>query len=70
MFERDRFLRRGRGRAKAAATKHQINVRLDPEVLAKRRQGGPGWQSRINAIRRQALGLGRTGRAGRDQSSS
>jgi uncharacterized protein (DUF4415 family) len=65
VFEGDRFLHRRRGRPKAAATKEQINVRLDPDVLAKLRQGGPGWQSRINAILRQALGLDRAGRVGR-----
>jgi uncharacterized protein (DUF4415 family) len=57
LFEGDRFVRRGPGRPKAAATKEAINVRLDPDVLARLREGGPGWQSRINAILRAALGL-------------
>lgn len=57
VFEGDRFLRRGAGRPKAAVTKEQINVRLDPDVLARLREGGPGWQSRINAILRKALSL-------------
>src|SRR5271166_3587817 len=57
VFEGDRFVRRGPGRPKAAVTKQQINVRLDPDVLARLREGGPGWQSRINAILRKALGL-------------
>lgn len=55
VFEGDRFVRRGR--PKAAVTKEQINVRLDPDVLARLREGGPGWQSRINAILRNALAL-------------
>ena len=42
---------------KSDATKEQISVRLDPDVLAKLREAGPGWQSRINALLRQALGL-------------
>ena len=57
VFKGDTFVRRGRGRPKAAATKEQINVRLDPDVLAALRSDGPGWQSRINAILRDALEL-------------
>ncbi len=64
VFEGERFVRRGPGRPKAAVTKEQINVRLDPDVLARLREAGPGWQSRINAILRGALGLDATsGRA-------
>jgi uncharacterized protein (DUF4415 family) len=57
MFEGDRFVRRGPGRPKATVTKEQINVRLDHDVLVRLREGGPGWQSRINAILRKALAL-------------
>jgi len=32
-------------------------VRLDPDVLAKFREGGSGWQGRINAALRAAAGL-------------
>jgi uncharacterized protein (DUF4415 family) len=56
-FHGDQFIRRGRGRPKAETTKEQINVRLDPDVLAALRTSGPGWQSRINAILRDALAL-------------
>jgi uncharacterized protein (DUF4415 family) len=64
VFVGDRFVRRGPGRPKAAVTKEQINVRLDADVLARLREGGPGWQSRINAILRKALALdGPAGRA-------
>ena len=48
-FHGDTFTRRGRGRPKSEATKEQISVRLDPDVVAKLREAGPGWQSRINA---------------------
>jgi uncharacterized protein (DUF4415 family) len=51
---------RGPGRPKAAAPKEQISVRLDQDVLAKLRKAGPGWQSQINALLRQALQLGAT----------
>nr|WP_274705395.1 BrnA antitoxin family protein [Sphingomonas sp. H160509] len=32
-------------------------MRLDPDVLAKFREGGPGWQGRINAALRTIAGL-------------
>ena len=52
-----RAVTRGRGRPKSDATKEQISVRLDPDVVAKLREAGPGWRSRINTPLRQALGL-------------
>ena len=56
-FHGDAFVRRGRGRPKSDATKEQISVRLDQDVLAKLRKAGPGWQSQINELLRQALQL-------------
>lgn len=57
VFHGDTFIRRGRGRPKGAAVKEQISVRLDPDVIAKLRETGPGWQSRLNGLLRVALGL-------------
>lgn len=57
VFHGDVFIRRGRGRPKAATTKEQVTVRLDPDVLAKLREAGPGWQTRINDILRKAVGI-------------
>jgi uncharacterized protein (DUF4415 family) len=57
VFHGDTFVRRGPGRPKSDAPKEQISVRLDPDVLAKLREAGPGWQSQINALLRQALRL-------------
>jgi uncharacterized protein (DUF4415 family) len=57
VFRGDRFVRRGPGRPKAEVTKEKISVRLDPDVLARLRESGPGWQSRINAVLRKALGV-------------
>jgi uncharacterized protein (DUF4415 family) len=37
--------------------KQQVTLRLDPDVLAKFREGGPGWQGRINAALRAAVEL-------------
>jgi uncharacterized protein (DUF4415 family) len=57
VLEGGRFVRRGPGRPKAEVTKEKISVRLDPDVLARLRESGPGWQSRINTVLRMALGL-------------
>jgi uncharacterized protein (DUF4415 family) len=59
-FRGDTFVRRGPGRPKSEAAKEQISVRLDPDVLTKLREAGPGWQSQINGLLRQALGLGKS----------
>ncbi|WP_445191954.1 BrnA antitoxin family protein [Sphingomonas sp. Tas61C01] len=37
--------------------KRQVTLRLDRDVLDKFREGGPGWQSRVNAALRKAVGL-------------
>ncbi|WP_267393880.1 MULTISPECIES: BrnA antitoxin family protein [unclassified Sphingomonas] len=37
-----------------APTKQQVTLRLDPEVLAKFRATGRGWQARINAALKAA----------------
>jgi len=46
-----------RGRPKSAHPKEHVNMRLDRDVLAYFRAGGPGWQSRINAALRRAAKL-------------
>lgn len=38
-----------RGRPKAETPKQAINIRLSPEVLARFRATGKGWQTRIDA---------------------
>lgn len=40
-----------------APTKQQVTLRLSPEVLARFRAGGKGWQTRIDAALRAHLGL-------------
>ncbi|MDL2352534.1 MAG: BrnA antitoxin family protein [Pseudomonadota bacterium] len=45
------------GRPRAANPKKQITLRLDSAVLDSFRAMGPGWQSRINAELRKALGI-------------
>lgn len=45
------------GRPPSDNPKQQVTLRLDPDVLEKFRAGGKGWQSRINAELRKALGI-------------
>jgi uncharacterized protein (DUF4415 family) len=45
------------GRPKSDNPKKQVTLRLDPDVLEKFRATGKGWQSRINAELRKALGI-------------
>ena len=50
---------RGAGRPPlGAVAKQQVTLRLDPDVIAKFREGGSGWQGRINEALRKAVGLG------------
>jgi uncharacterized protein (DUF4415 family) len=44
-----------RGRPKTANPKTMVTLRLDTSVLNKLRALGPGWQTRANAILRDAL---------------
>lgn len=46
-----------RGRPKAPNPKVSTTLRLDPDVLARFKEGGPGWQGRMNAALRKAAGL-------------
>ena len=46
--------RRGRGRQKAP-TKEQVTIRLDADITAHFRAGGPGWQTRLNDTLRRAV---------------
>ena len=48
-----------RGRPKLASPKRQVTLRLDGDVLDSLRDSGPGWQSRVNAILREAVKAGR-----------
>jgi len=45
------------GRPKSDDPKKQVTLRLDSVVLDSFRAMGPGWQSRINAELRKALGI-------------
>jgi uncharacterized protein (DUF4415 family) len=47
-------IRRGRGRPKAEKRLQHVSIRLDPEVVAKFKATGKGWQSRINEVLKAA----------------
>ena len=45
------------GRPLLENPKKQVTLRLDPDVVERFRATGKGWQSRINAELRKALGI-------------
>lgn len=49
------FINRARGRPPIESPKRAVSLRLDRDVIAHYKKGGPGWQSRMNdALRKQA----------------
>jgi uncharacterized protein (DUF4415 family) len=48
--ELDASIKRSRGRPAIAQPKAHVSLRLDPDVLAKFKATGKGWQSRINDV--------------------
>jgi uncharacterized protein (DUF4415 family) len=54
-FQGDTFIKRGRGRPPTGEAKELVSVRLDRDVVAKLREAGPGWQSQVSELLRQAL---------------
>jgi len=47
------------GRPRSAVKRPTLNMRVDADVLAAWRASGKGWQSRINAVLREAVEAGR-----------
>jgi uncharacterized protein (DUF4415 family) len=47
-------IKRSRGRPPVENRKEHISLRLDPDVIAKFKATGPGWQSRINEVLKKA----------------
>ncbi len=54
-WQGDTFIRRGRERPEGDSMNEMVTIPLDPDVLAKLREAGPGWQIRVNAILRKAV---------------
>lgn len=47
--------RQGERGPQKSPTKKLVSLRLDQDVLERAKAGGPGWQTRINDILRDAL---------------
>jgi uncharacterized protein (DUF4415 family) len=48
VFDGRKLIRRGRPRS--LKRKQAVKIRLDPEIVDYFRGGGPGWQTRLNAM--------------------
>ncbi|KUL94485.1 hypothetical protein DK26_16090 [Bosea sp. WAO] len=45
-------------RVAVPGAREMVTLRIDREVLEHFQSGGPGWQDRINAVLREAAGVG------------
>ena len=50
--------RRGRGRPPVVVKRPTLNMRVDAETLEAFKATGPGWQTRINSLLRNAVKSG------------
>ena len=48
---------RGRPKLPSELRKQRISILLDPDVISHFKDGGRGWQTRINAALRKVAGL-------------
>lgn len=55
----DANIKRSRGRPAVAVKRPTLNMRIDADVLEAFKATGPGWQTRINALLRDAVEHGR-----------
>lgn len=51
-------VKRGRGRPAVSTKRPTLNMRVDADVLSALKATGPGWQTRINALLRDAVARG------------
>lgn len=58
-FARSLAERPRRGRPRLPERRPTLNMRIDADVLAALKATGPGWQTRINALLREAVEQGR-----------
>lgn len=57
LYDGPRVVRRGR--PPLPTKRPTLNMRIDADVLAALKASGPGWQTRLNALLREALAQGR-----------
>jgi len=50
---------RGPGRPRQQITRTMISLRVDPDIVAALRASGRGWQTRVNALLREAVKKGK-----------
>lgn len=50
---------RKRGRPVAAVKRPMLSMRTDPDLLEHLRSTGKGWQTRVNAVLREAVARGK-----------
>ena len=55
----ERVATKARGRPKLAATKPMLSMRTDQDILDHLRASGKGWQTRVNALLRDAVAKNR-----------
>ena len=51
------FSRRGRPQRPEDIRKKRVTMMLDPDVIERLKADGKGWQTRANALLREALGV-------------
>ncbi len=51
-------IKRSRGRPAVPVKRPTLNMRVDPDVLAAFKATGPGWQTRINSLLKDAIQRG------------
>ncbi len=53
------LMRRRPGRPVAPVVRPMLSIRVDPDIAAALRASGKGWQTRVNALLRQAVEQGK-----------
>ena len=57
MDDMQHFARRGRPPLPSEVRKKRVTMMLDPDVIDRLKADGKGWQTRANALLREALGV-------------
>ena len=52
-----KHFRRGRPPLPSEVRKKRVSIMLDPDVIDRLKKDGKGWQTRANALLRNALGV-------------
>jgi uncharacterized protein (DUF4415 family) len=55
LIRHGKVVRRGKRGLQKAPKKMLVSIRLSPDVIDHFKSGGPGWQTRIDSMLRQAI---------------